>query len=134
MKSWIENAECGWWLPEGWQELVQDLCKRMLAHLKEGGLDESAIHIAQVKEKFGGLRFYWEPELDSEGHPVIDYDSSLYKVLHCLVQDAEMTSLTTCQCCGNPAQQVSTGYWVSTKCEECRKENEKALEEFHSDD
>lgn len=61
---------------------------------------------AQVKEKFGGLRFYmtWETDEMSD-----------------LISDAEEECWRTCEVCGAAGQLQTTGGWLKTLCssEEC---------------
>ena len=60
------------------------------------------VRVAQVKEKFGGLRFY----VDNAD----DY-------VRGAIEMAEMMSLRTCEVCGNRGRK-HTGGWIRTLCEE----------------
>jgi hypothetical protein len=62
------------------------------------------IHIDQVKEKFGGLRFYY-----SGGDDTIDGIVSL----------AESLSYQICENCGSTKDVGQTQSWISTLCKEC---------------
>lgn len=58
LMSWGFN--CG----DGWYEIIYPLCERLeplVAALDDGG---EAFQVFQVKEKFGGLRFYVEASSD----------------------------------------------------------------------
>jgi hypothetical protein len=55
----------------------------------------------QVKEKFGGLKFYMTPS------PNKIFD---------LIEEAEAASFTICETCGEPGELDTSRYWVSTKC------------------
>ncbi len=82
----------------GWKKLVdplEEVCK--LTDTK----------ILQVKEKFGGLRFYigWQ-----EG----------FEWVHDLVDTAERMSLSTCEDCGSIEQVSTRGSWLRTLCQNCR--------------
>ena len=59
----------------------------------------------QVKEKFGGLRFYMTGGTDE----IFD-----------LIEKAEALSYKTCESCGAPGTQ-SNSKWITTLCEDCRK-------------
>lgn len=118
-QSWIDGAYCGWWCPKGWDTLVADLCSRMVAHLKAAGLDENAIVVAQVKEKFGGLRFYWDVAYDETGIAAFCYDSELSQTLRSLVVDAERASRKTCQNCSAPGVEMERKGWYVTMCQDC---------------
>ncbi len=85
----------------GWGSLVEELYKLC---------DENDIMITQVKEKFGGLRFYIGGA-SSEIHDKID--------------EVENRSVEICEQCGEPGKNgplVEGGYWVATLCDKCRKE------------
>ena len=62
----------------------------------------SQVEAMQVKEKFGGLRFYY-----SGGDNYIDGVTSM----------AESMSYVTCEECGKPGTQTSGG-WIQTLCDE----------------
>jgi len=61
---------------------------------------------SQVKEKFGGLRFYMTTSTDEMDN---------------LISEAEALSYKTCEDCGQPGKPNDDG-WISTLCEKCRKE------------
>lgn len=83
----------------GWFDLIYDLSKK-LTELNIG------IEAVQVKEKFGGLRFYTN-----------FYSEQSNK----LIEEAENKSYKICEICGNPGEPNDNG-WISTLCEKCRKE------------
>ena len=79
---------------EGWRVIVS-----LLIHdLFEMGWD-GELH--QIKEKFGGLRFYIGGGSDE---------------IHKRIQEAESDSLKTCERCGRPGKQRNAG-WIRTLCE-----------------
>ena len=91
---------------DGWMPLLEKLFDDIAL------LDtEKAIRIFQVKEKFGGLRFYIEFAI-----PVTkEYSDSI----HHLVTKAEDASYNTCEKCGtSPATQTTKG-WITTLCSKC---------------
>jgi len=97
--------ECG----DGWFAIIDCLCGQIRSYqenLKRKGktLEVKAV---QVKEKYGGLRFYVGCADDT-----IDAFISL----------AERLSYNTCEHCGTTANVTtnSTG-WISTLCEACRE-------------
>ena len=81
--------------PKGWWPLVEPLIK-MVEDL--GG------KVYQIKEKFGGLRFYYSCN---------DPD----KVLSQAVDKAEKESVTICQECGQPGELDKDGSWLRTSCD-----------------
>lgn len=82
-------------LPRGWKELVASL------HLDLVRIDPD-YRVVQVKQKFGGLRFYIEPS-----------DESLQASLGDRIRQAELESFTVCELSGDPGElrTTSTG-WV----------------------
>jgi hypothetical protein len=68
------------------------------------------IDITQVKEKFGGLRFYY-----NGGNSYIDGMVSL----------AENQSYKTCELCGSTKDIGSTSKWLITICKECYEKDKK---------
>jgi hypothetical protein len=95
--------ECG----NGWFELIKELCEKLKA------LDLKDFRVQQVKEKFGGLRFYTGGvELEKA-----------YEVDR-LISEAEAKSLTVCEECGKPGKPGGRG-WIKTQCETCRNKSNK---------
>ena len=77
--------------------------RRLIDRLFDAKPDD--VKVVQVKEKFGGLRFYISGCLDS-------YDE--------LVCAAESESYTICERCGAPGTLDKTRSWIQTRCEDCR--------------
>jgi len=78
---------------DGWLELVKNLIEELIA----AGWDKQ---ICQVKEKFGGLRFY---------------TNSLNDECHEIVSKYEKLSYETCEVCENKGEQRG-GRWIKTLC------------------
>ena len=74
-------------------------------------LPEVTIRIDQIKEKFGGLRFYY-----TGGDDVVDGMASL----------AESLSYKICEACGTTKGVGQTSGWIYTVCWDCRQKNERA--------
>lgn len=96
------GIECG----KGWEELL----KPIFDYINEYNLDKddnNKIVPTQIKEKFGGLRFYTNFET-----------STLTKLIH----QAEEESYNTCEICGskNDVGHTFKG-WLSTICFDCIK-------------
>ena len=121
--------ECG----DGWFQLIWDLCEDIEKILNEVfhemGLSDDDIkvrqvtrkldkeqikdfEVIQVKEKFAGLRFYYEDAVEGEG-----------KIIK-RVQKAEELSLVTCEECGKEGK-VTGKNWLKTLCENCEKERNR---------
>jgi hypothetical protein len=78
------------------------------------------ITASQVKEKFGGLRFYINGYTDE---------------VRGMIRMAESMSYRTCEVCGNPGRSNNHG-WISTLCDTHRLERGEDLpqnEEFESE-
>lgn len=81
---------------DGWYDILNNLCKQIEPLLKEGQF------VVQIKEKFGGLRFYMNSSNDKiEGY----------------ICEAEKLSFKTCEICGKPGKLNGKG-WIRTLCEE----------------
>jgi hypothetical protein len=90
----------------GWYHLIDELSSKLeaLIELAPEGSPEREIRAVQIKEKFGGLRFY----LEGQHHPQMSE----------LIHEAENQSMKICETCGAPGERRFTG-WVKTLCEPC---------------
>lgn len=80
----------------GWGSLLDDLVSKLEALGWDGD-------VHQVKEKFGGLRFYVggvTPEMDAA------------------IEEAEARSFLVCEDCGEPGYPRAGG-WTRTLCDSC---------------
>jgi len=118
-------------LPDGWTGVADRLFNDLDAMMSD---DEAAtFEIVQIKEKFGGLRVYWE--LDGQQTMVIDAISAhsvqhmensparptaLFGRVRERVRQAAQQAATTCQKCGSEGATATRSGWVVTLCEACR--------------
>src|SRR5215204_6388210 len=72
------------------------------------------VRVAQVKEKFGGLRFYYD--ITSEGE-MLKIEKELFRTA---VHLAEEVSFRTCEECGQPGSTAGSVGWIRTLCPACR--------------
>lgn len=72
-----------------------------------------SIQVLQVKEKYGGLRFYF----NSSGGRSGEQDE-----IEGMVNLAESMSYGTCEFCGTTKNVGQTQGWITTCCEKCFKE------------
>ena len=86
---------CNYHAPKGWIPLVEELAEKLAEVYPE-------YKITQIKEKFGGLRFYVSG-MTEEGWKLID--------------EAERKSLTICEVCGKLGK-IRKGGWWKTLCDE----------------
>lgn len=100
---------------QGWVKLIS----RLIDDMNE---TDCTYVVAQVKEKFGGLRFYYDPVEHAEGCNGGDDWSAC--PLAQLVSRAEAKSYETCEKCGRKADpqdddSVKFGRWGSY-CKQCK--------------
>jgi hypothetical protein len=86
---------------DGWYWLIDQLCECIqgyMVNLKD------QIEALQVKEKFGGLRFYTNySDSDVDG----------------MIWFAESLSLNICETCGSTENVTQTKGWAMTRCKKC---------------
>ena len=93
-----ETAMCfGFDVGDGWFSILYMLSAAL------SSLDNVPVAF-QVKEKFGGLRFY--------------YDGGDFKTCNALIEIAERAAWVTCEDCGKPGK-LRKGGWLRTLCDEC---------------
>lgn len=98
-------------MPRGWRKCFGiQMCKEVKkALLEDGRKTLKRYRIDQIKEKFGGLRWY-----DTGGNRQVQKVIAKY----------EYISYRTCIECGRPAEYVTNG-WIEPYCERCIPENKK---------
>lgn len=136
------GMSCG----DGWYSLLDALCQT-LESITEG--KDIQVVADQVKEKFGGLRFYYHVEYKRDifdrirsrfstfmcrhkwgiqYNKMVDFKKKYFKSTIEKISDAvsyaEGQSYRTCEKCGGPGE-TRGGGWVSTLCEECDKEGKQ---------
>jgi ribosomal protein L37AE/L43A len=101
---------------DGWYAIIDRLCRNLQFNTdnnnrpdKEGICHYPQVVASQVKEKYGGLRFYTEG-VSMNQHAVISFVESL--------------SYHVCEQCGSMKDVGQTSGWVCTLCRECAKGNE----------
>ncbi len=94
-------------IPEGWAKAFgEQMCDELLEILKKADyVDE--YQIIQIKEKFGGLRWY------DNGVPDAVWDE--YKAW---LDKYEILADKTCILCGEPATHYTAG-WIMPVCDSC---------------
>lgn len=101
------HVECG----KGWDKLIKPLFDYIESY-NQNKNDEDKIQVLQVKEKFGGLRFYVniEPQELTE-----------------MIRLAENASFETCEFCGTTTNVGHTcSGWITTCCLQCIENQAKA--------
>ena len=106
---------------DGWYDLLDDL----MGKIEKIDVNKT-LRITQIKEKFGGLRFYtcnsptrmdiigvgsFETEKSADGEQISE-----------LIHETEEKSYSICEVCGKPGKLCATkGLWYKTVCLEHRK-------------
>jgi len=99
--------ECG----DGWYDILEQLLDHIDTHFKHKykGVPEGFC-IAQIKEKFGGLRVYVDGGDD---------------VVHELIRFTETLSYKTCEFCGSNQNVQQSKGWIITACQHCIDNRER---------
>lgn len=101
------GIECG----KGWEKLYRPIIEYIERYNKD---HDDKIEIHQIKEKFGGLRFYTSRYTDE---------------LRKMIADAESESYGVCEECGKPCGTIRNNFWIYTLCQDCFNSFEKRREE-----
>jgi len=122
-KSMQETAMCwGFECGDGWYNILNSLCANIQSHIdwkqeqKEKynrGDGCPQVVVDQVKEKFGGLRFYYHG-----GDNVVDG----------MVRMAESWAACTCETCGESGT-LRGGGWIRTLCDKHEEEYQRKRNE-----
>ena len=98
-------------VPEGWLPIIDKLCSCIqhyidyhVSYTKDGQYKPSQVTCSQMKEKFGGLRFY------TNGHD---------EVVEGMIKMAEHLCDFKCQDCGSEEDLGMTTGWLSVLCRNC---------------
>lgn len=91
--------------PPGWNSLVAELMSE-IEKINENLPQEEWATVAQIKEKFGGLRFYMN-----------SYPKQYSEEIDKLIDAAEDTSVVTCVVCGAQGKMCNNG-WISPYCDQ----------------
>lgn len=107
----------GFAVGEGWYLILETLCANIQSHIdwqtrqcdKFGrGQTVPQVVVEQIKEKFGGLRFYYQGGDDT---------------IHGMVRMAEEWASHSCEECGIPGRRRNGG-WIRTLCDLHETEHE----------
>ena len=98
-------AQCNYSCPTGWENIVYNLTKDLLQIWPD-------MHVMQVKQKFGGLRYYFNTE------PPDDLRQRVYKK----VDEAEKQARNACEKCGRAGLPTYIGSWLLVLCSKCKEE------------
>lgn len=103
--TWTELDD----MPDGWRNAFgEQMCNEILHCLEKADYVDQ-YRILQIKEKYGGLRWY------DSGAP-----DSIYDELDSIIEKYTTMSERTCVVCGKPATVMSLG-WICPYCDDCAK-------------
>lgn len=114
----IRKTCMGWGFShgDGWYDLVNKMCEDVTKLTEGTGIQVIA---DQVKEKFGGLRFYYSILYETEK---TDEMGKITQQVSDRIHQAEEESYKTCELCGKPGEPTKGG-WITTLCEQCKKKD-----------
>ena len=102
-RNWSEDKTCmnfGICCGDGWYGIIDDLCREIMAHCNKIG--KPITRATQVKQKFGGLRFY-------VGNTTDEFMDE--------IESAEMRSERMCEVCGDSTDIKNIGGWYKCLCD-----------------
>jgi hypothetical protein len=100
----------------GWYPILEKLCDNIQHHIDwrvKQGKDIAQVEVTQIKEKFGGLRFYYDGGDDE---------------ISGMVRMAEAWADIACEECGGIGKRRSGG-WIRTLCDKHEDERNARIEE-----
>lgn len=104
----------------GWNDIVYNIFKCLSykkpeAVWKDSSNNTTLLHcleVVQIKQKFGGLRFYYDYKDDAVG--LTEYDKGL---ISGIVDMAECIACTTCEYCGENGELRNIKGYYTTCCD-----------------
>jgi hypothetical protein len=112
----FEGKYGGFAVGAGWYPILESLCTNIQNHIDwkvKQGQPIPQVVVEQIKEKFGGLRFYYQGGDEQ---------------IHGMVRMAEVWASTACEECGAPGERRSGG-WIRTLCDFHETERQTRIEE-----
>lgn len=104
------GIECG----DGWFYILDVLCQRLQFFTEQHGAPQ--VIVSQIKEKWGGLRFYSKVALSPEQRAVVGM--------------AQAMSFRVCDQCGRPGETLVSGFLHVTRCSEHAPQDAMTKDEF----
>lgn len=126
------GIECG----DGWHDLIEALCteidaevqhtNRLYPHLK------FAVVAAQVKEKYGGLRFYvdfiYNHELVEDADAMKKITSRIWEI-NGMIRIIESLSINVCEDCGGKCKRDTVSIFPKAICDACEQVRRDAADD-----
>ena len=100
---------------DGWKTIIRETDKKLK-------FIDPGYTVAQIKEKFGGLRYYYDQ--------TVEYGSTASQIMEDIVRAAENAASRTCEICGanHPSAKVEVreyNGWYFGYCKSCTDEKTK---------
>jgi hypothetical protein len=114
------NKYGGFAVGAGWFPIIEALCSNIQSHIDWWNKNHEKhpvvpqVVVEQIKEKFGGLRFYYQGGDDN---------------VHGMVRMAEAWASHSCEECGAPGERRSGG-WIRTLCDHHEAEHQARQEQY----
>jgi hypothetical protein len=117
----------GFCVGEGWWQVIESLCANIQHYTDwkneqftkySRGEPVAQVTVNQIKEKFGGLRFYYSGGDDEVSG---------------MIRMAESWAAHSCEDCGKPGKSRGGG-WIRTLCDEHEEARQKAMKERYGDE
>lgn len=117
----FEGKYGGFAVGAGWWPILESLCSNIQHHIdwkEKQGNPVAQVVVEQIKEKFGGLRFYYQGGDEQ---------------IHGMVRMAEAWAGRSCEECGSPGTSGGKG-WIKTLCPIHRAEADARYTERFADE
>jgi hypothetical protein len=108
----FENKYGGFAVGKGWYPILEALCANIQSHIDWRNRETETVPqvvVEQIKEKFGGLRFYYQGGDEQ---------------VHGMVRMAEAWAENCCEECCAPGIRRNGG-WIRTLCDQHEAEHQK---------
>ena len=113
----LEGKYGGFSVDEGWWPILESLCANIQSHIDWKNKQSEIVPqvtVAQIKEKFGGLRFYYDGGDDT---------------INGMVRMAEAWADASCEVCGAPGKSRNGG-WIKTLCDKHEAERQERRKQY----
>ena len=104
-------------ISDGWYDILDMLMRQLQWNTDKNGYPQ--VIAQQIKEKFGGLRFYYRT--DDLGNPKSRNVDETCGNIEGMIRMAEAMCDITCEQCGAKGE-TRKGGWIVTLCDECNAE------------
>jgi len=116
----FSNKYGGFAVGAGWWPIIEALCANIQSHIDWRNRESETVPqvvVEQIKEKFGGLRFYYQGGDEQ---------------VHGMVRMAEAWAANCCEECCAPGIRRSGG-WIRTLCDHHEAEHQSRLKESYNE-